>query len=359
MKKILFLFFASIIYLILLSCNKAESETVNQDYADSLKESYIVDYPKITYSLIEIKDKEQREKLMYEYRDSEDNHLKNKIFCLLNRKERRFMKVGSKVLVPDSIADNVLAYSIFPQYYKDAKDIPKIIIVSNKYQCYACYEYGVLVRFAAANTGKEKTQTYPGRYALVWRQLERRSSLDSTWVMPYTFNFHKYAGNAFHQFAMPGYAASHSCIRQFKDDAKWLYNWGEMAKRDEKGQLAHLTGTPVLIIDVFDYTNRHSGPWKNLRSNKDFFIDLPANPMEYEEALIPISQIPSVVRNSLPNKKRYITAEDTLRARGVIREGVKITQSINFNKLRRDKEARKRKEAEEKLKQESNTNQID
>ncbi len=314
-------------------------------------------FPKITYSRIVIRDKEHREKIMNEYRDTEDNLLKNKIFCTLNRKERRFMRVGDTIVVPDSIADNILAYSIFPNYYQGAADIPKIIIVSNKYQCYACYENGKLVRFAAANTGKEKTPTYPGRYALVWKQLERRSSLDSTWVMPYTFNFHKYAGSAFHQFTMPGYAASHSCVRQFKDDAKWLFYWGERGKKDTSNQILHLTGTPVLILDVFDFSRKRSGAWLELTSNKDLFIELPDKPMEYEEALIPISQIPKVVRNSLPNKNRYVYAEDTLRARGVIRQNVTLTQSVDFNKIRRNKEARKRKEQEEKAKQEQdNTN---
>jgi lipoprotein-anchoring transpeptidase ErfK/SrfK len=122
-------------------------------------------------------------------------------------------------------------------------------------QSYACYEYGKLVRFAAANTGKERTPTFPGRYSMVWKQRLRISSLDETWEMPFTFNIHNEAGSAFHQFAMPGRPVSHSCIRQFLDDAEWLYNWGDKAIRDSTGWIPH-SGTTVIIIDYFDFNRK-------------------------------------------------------------------------------------------------------
>jgi hypothetical protein len=56
-----------------------------------------------------------------------------------------------------------------------------------------------------------------------------------------------------------------------------------------------------------------------------------------EEAYIPISQIPHEVRWDLPNKERYLVAEDTLRARGLIRSEVALEESINYNKLRRER----------------------
>lgn len=65
--------------------------------------------------------------------------------------------------------------------------------------------------------------------------------------------------------------------------------------------------------------------------------------MKVEEALIPISQIPKEARGALPNRQRYLYAEDSLRASGHIREGVTITQSVNFNKLKRERAAAKRK----------------
>ena len=66
-------------------------------------------------------------------------------------------------------------------------------------------------------------------------------------------------------------------------------------------------------------------------------VDLPEYPMEIEEALIPISQIPPTVRGGLPNRARYESAEDTLRARGVIRPEAKLAWSIEYPK-KADKE---------------------
>ncbi len=95
---------------------------------------------------------------------------------------------------------------------------------------------------------------------MVWKQELRISSLDSTWKMPYTWNIHRFSGSAFHKFDMPGYPASHSCLRQFLDDAKWLYKWGEGAKYDTANLAIHLTGTPVIIIDHFDYPDLSQDP---------------------------------------------------------------------------------------------------
>ncbi|MFA7627504.1 MAG: L,D-transpeptidase [Candidatus Kapaibacterium sp.] len=314
--------------------------------------SEIDTFPLIDYSFIVIRDKNQLDSIRHAFKETVENPALNKMFCTLNRKERRYLKVGDTVLVADSVVNDMTAYSIFPMVYPEAVNIKKLVIVSAAYQAYACYEYGKQVRFAATNTGKEKTQTYPGRYAMVWKQELRISSLDSTWKMPYTWNIHRYAGSAFHKFDMPGYAASHSCLRQFMDDAKWLYYWGEGSKYDTNNVPIHLSGTPVLIIDYFDFRRPKTGPWVALRSNKDLLLELPENPMEYEEAYIPISQIPKSTRGILPDRNRYLHAEDTLRTRGIIRDGVTITVSVDFNELRRKKEAKKLKEMELKKKEE-------
>jgi hypothetical protein len=306
------------------------------------------EFPLINYTLDTIKSREHLKSILYKYRRTESNLKQHKVFITLNRKELRYLGVGSAYITPDTIVDDIRAYSVFPQYYPDGKDIPKIIFISNVYQSYACYEYGNLVRFAAANTGKERTPSFPGRYALNWKVRLHRSSLDSNWVMPFTWNFHTEAGSAFHQFDMPGRPASHSCVRQFLDDAEWLFYWGEGIKRDSLGKLIPLSGTPVIIIDHYDFNEGKGKQWLRLKNNKEKVIKLPENPMEVEEALIPIIQIPEMSRGSLRNKNRYIYAEDTLRARGVIRDGVKLIPSINFNQLRRERAARQAKIKREK-----------
>ncbi len=305
-------------------------------------------FPVVNYKKITIDNYKQLREIHQEFGNKNGNKWKHKAFITLNRQELRFVYINETVIVPDTVINDMRAYSVFPQCWKGAANIPKIIVVSNEYQCYACYEFGHLLRFAAANTGKERTPTFPGRYSLVWKALERRSSLDSNWIMPYTWNFHEYAGNAFHKFTMPGRPVSHSCVRQFMDDAKWLFEWGEGAERDTNGKWVPHSGTPVLILGMFDYTRKKGGPWLDLKTNKDEILELPADPMKVEEALIPWCQIPDGSKSSIPDKERYRYAEDTLRARGVIREGVRLIHTINFNKLRREKAAREaKKKAEE------------
>ncbi len=304
----------------------------------------------IRYNKIQIKDIIDLEKIKRDYNYLESNSAAHRAITTLNRKEFRFFRVKDSIIVPEFVNKDLRVYSIFPSCYPGARQIKKIIMISNKYQCYACYEFGKLVRFSAANTGKEQTQTYPGRYALNWRQRLRKSSIDSNWVLPFTWNFHQQAGNAFHQFDMPGRPVSHSCVRQFMQDAEWLYSWGEGSKYDSLKNPIYMSGTPVLIIDNFDYTHKRYKPWMYITSNKDIKISLPDKPMEIEEALIPISQIPKEARGSLKNRQRFETAEQELRNRGIIRPNTTIIETRNFNKERRLKKEKLEKEKIEKEK---------
>ncbi|MBU3698811.1 MAG: L,D-transpeptidase [Candidatus Kapabacteria bacterium] len=266
-----------------------------------------------------------------------------KVMRLLNRKDFQYLRVGDTLVMPDTIMKDLKAYSVFPQYWEGGDTIPKIILVSNTWQAYACYEYGELVRFAACNTGEERKPSFPGRYAVYWRQRLRISSLNDEWKLPFTVNFHLQAGSAFHQFDMPGRPVSHSCIRQFIDDAEWLYRWVRVARKDTiRHTYISMSGTPVIILDVFNFARRRGGPWLELASNDTVGISLPADPMSVEEALIPISQVPKESRGSLRNIKRYLTADSVLKARGVIRPHVHLMESINYNERRAKKAAAKR-----------------
>lgn len=337
------------------SCDDTSSKAVSK--ADStIQESPlpIPDYPEIKYNFVEFSGSSSLDDLLATLPDSIDRDVARKILRTLNRKELRFMRPGDSIVIPEYFTNNLLDFTIFPRTYEAGRHIEKIILADIAYQAYACYENGIQVRWAAVNSGKERTPSFPGRYSLVWKQRLRKSSLDSTWELPFTFNFHSEAGSAFHQFAMPGRPVSHSCLRQFMDDAEWLYNWGKGAKYDTSRRAIPMTGTPVILLNHFDYSRRKGGPWLDLKSNKAHFVSLPDDPMAVEEALIPIIQIPKTSRGSLRNRERYVYAEDTLRARGVIRPDVVLTPSVDFNLQRRMKKAaehKKKLEEERRLKE--------
>lgn len=302
----------------------------------------IPQFPIINYRTVVFTKTTELNKFINEHKPHKSNKIKYRVITMLNRKELRYFRLNQKIVVPDTYVADLRAYSVFPLYYEGAKDIPKLILVSNVYQSYACYEFGNLVRFAAANTGKKTTPTYPGRYSLYWRDRLRRSSFNEEWIMPFTWNFHLLIGAAFHQFAMPGYPVSHSCIRQFKEDAEWLFNWGEGAKYKQKGGYVPFSGTPVIIIDFFDFVKAERR-WLNLTSNQFKIQNLPPKPLEVEEALIPIQHVPPELRSLLSKKdlKRYKYAEDTLKARGILPKNVRLTPSKSLQKNRITKDSMK------------------
>jgi len=296
--------------------------------------------PRIGYHKLVISTKRILDSIQRTYAKAEPTFDMYRIVTLLNRKDLRYIRLGDTIVLPDSNVKDVRAYSIFPQYWAAADTIQKIMVVSVKYQAYACYENGKLVRFAATNSGEERKPSLPGRYAANWKQRLRISSLNSSWRLPFTVNIHQQAGTAFHQFDMPGRPVSHSCFRQLMHDAQWLYEWIRVAQRDTaKHRLVPFSGTPVFVLDVFDFTRRRGGPWLDATSNQDVTIDLPADPMGMEEALIPISQIPHGSRGSLRNVQRYLTADSVLKERGVIRKGVTLRESVNYNWIRAKRKA--------------------
>ncbi len=353
-------YFYSIATLALLftlnSCNDTSSEEIEQENQNintkidtiSYPSPFVDTFPEIKYRKFEFNSKLEKERFLDSV--TKLSTIAHTILNTLNRKQWNYVVSSKEILVPEVFTENRLAYSIFPTYYEGARKLPKLIMVSARYQALACYEYGNLVKFAPVNSGKEKTQTYPGRYALTFRQRTRLSSLDSTWEMHYYYNFHPDAGMALHQFEMPGYPASHSCLRMLESDAAWIYNWGQGAKKDSSGKVVRLSGTPLIIIDFYPFGAEYR-PWMEITSNKSLKLDLPPDPMDVDEPLIPISQIPEDVRGGLINKHLFVLAEDSLRKLGVIREGVQITPSVNFNKLRRIKKIQQLKEKELKEKQ--------
>lgn len=324
----------------------AEARTFADSVArvDSIRAAIVAEaegeFPTVNYTKLYVADAGMLDSIReaFDYGDQKSHRYKT--FVTLNRRVFGSVRVGDSIVVPDTVAEDMRAYSVFPHVYFGAEDLPKLILISNAQQSYACYEKGRLVRFAAVNTGTESKPTLPGRYAINWKERLRTSSINENWKLPFNLNFHLYAGNAFHQYYMPGRPASHSCVRQFIDDAEWLFNWAEVGERNENGRVKRFTGTPVIILDMFDYGREKYGPWLDLASNRDEKLEVPDHPMEVEEALIPISQIPPSVRGGLPNRERYETAEDTLRARGVIREEARLSWSIEYP-TRAEREARR------------------
>jgi hypothetical protein len=129
---------------------------------------------------------------------------------------------------------------------------------------FGAYESGELVRWGPVSTGVRETQTSAGWFHLTWRAVGHVSTVNPDWYMKWYFNFGNESGLAFHEYALPGYPASHGCVRLLGRDAQWLFEWGEPWTLDRTGQRMIGEGTPVLITGFYDFESPppwHSPAW--------------------------------------------------------------------------------------------------
>ena len=170
------------------------------------------------------------------------------------------------LVVPTSwpAADDVVAFSPFPDSFEWAQSHPKVIVVHQPWQAFGAYEVGKLVRWGPVSTGRKETRTPTGLFHLTWRSKGRHSTDNAAWFLPWYFNFHNERGVSFHQFDLPGYPASHACVRLLERDAIWLYGWGEQWTLDETKRRVLVPGTPVLILGEYSYGA--PPPWVDLQA---------------------------------------------------------------------------------------------
>jgi hypothetical protein len=175
---------------------------------------------------------------------------------MLNRRDKahllRTEPPTPGLLVPVIWTADPLAYSPFPPSWPAAEKLPKAIVVHQAMQAFAAYENGKLVRWGPVSTGRKETPTPEGSFNLTWRSRQRRSTDNQDWLLEWYFNFVNERGVSFHLFDLPGYPASHACVRLLLRDAKWLYEWGEQWTLDSQRKL-EAPGTPVWILGTHPY----------------------------------------------------------------------------------------------------------
>jgi hypothetical protein len=193
----------------------------------------------------------------------------------LNRRDLDHLARLEHVIVPESWHTDELVYSPLPAWYAWAVPYAKALVVHQPAQVFGAYEDGRLVRWGPISSGRKTHVTPSGLFHLNWRSRGRHSTVNPNWFMPWYFNFHNRRGLAFHAYTLPGYPASHACVRLLERDAQWLYRWGEGWELDARGWEVLKPGTPVLILGHYDFDA--PPPWQSL----DWLvrrIALPADP---------------------------------------------------------------------------------
>lgn len=190
----------------------------------------------------------------------------------LNRADRAHLRRLKLLIVPLEWHDDDLQYSPFPLRYPAAAEFPKFLVVDQPAQAFAAFEHGRLVRWGPVSTGRRTDATPSGLFHLSWRSRGRHSTVDPDWYMEWYFNFDSARGLALHSHPLPGYPASHACVRLLERAAIWIYGWGDGSTRGARGRMAS-RGTPLVIAGHYAFGT--PPPWRSLE-HLARGIDLPA-----------------------------------------------------------------------------------
>lgn len=155
-----------------------------------------------------------------------------------------------------------MAYSPFPMQLDVLSGVKKFVIFSYPIQAYAVYSNGGLVKWGPTSMGKKAAQTTRGLTFANWKKKLSISTVSSEWKLPYNFNIHNIGGIGWHEYTLPGYPASHSCLRLLRKDAQWLYSYADTWILNPGGATTKARGTAVMVFGDYNWGGRR--PWKKL-----------------------------------------------------------------------------------------------
>jgi hypothetical protein len=184
----------------------------------------------------------------------------------LNRLDVKHIGRADTLVIPDKLATDLMSYSPYPASVESLNDIPKIIFFSYPVQAFGAYEHGKLVYWGPTSMGSKIHKTPTGLHFANWKGRQIISTVNDEWKLNWNFNIANKDGVGWHEYDLPGYPASHSCLRLLADQAKWLYDWGNQWILDKQGKLL-ANGTPVVVFGEYPWGGRR--PWKNLLDNPE------------------------------------------------------------------------------------------
>jgi len=210
--------------------------------------------PALTYRFIKQKEWQQQ-------KDSLGGAKRLDILTLLNRVDTTHLKRLDSIIIPSNFSLPLQYYSPFPEQVEQLKDVNKIIFFSYPTQVFAAYENGSLILTGPTNMGKKSSPTPRGLFFTNWKSKKSTSTVNASWILKWNFNVHNKLGVGFHEYALPGYPISHSCMRLLGADAEFLYNWAEqwILKNDRE---IEAYGTPVIIFGTYPFGKEK--PWYQL-----------------------------------------------------------------------------------------------
>jgi hypothetical protein len=183
----------------------------------------------------------------------------------LNRLDQKNSWRADTLIVPDKFQDDFLKYSPFPRQIALIKEVKKFVYFSYPIQAFAVYENGNLKKWGPTSMGKKVAKTATGLHFTNWKSKMAISTVDSDWKLPFNVNIANRLGIGWHEYDLPGYPASHSCLRLLKNDAEWMYGFADQWVLSDNGTTLEANGIPVIVNG--DYNWGGQKPWRKLTQN--------------------------------------------------------------------------------------------
>ncbi|MCD0473169.1 L,D-transpeptidase [Flavobacterium sp. EDS] len=200
------------------------------------------------------------------------------ILVAVNRTDKtNFAKMDS-ILVPSDLKGKIEHYLPFPLTVPYLRAIDKVIFFSYPSQTFAAYEKGQLVYTGPTNMGRKKDPTPTGLFYTNWKAVKTVSTFNDEWDLKWNFNIENKKGVGFHEYALPGYPASHSCLRLQEKDARYLYDWADQWVLADKENVK-VKGTPVIVFGTYDFDGKK--PWLQLAKDPKV-LEISAEEIEKE-----------------------------------------------------------------------------
>lgn len=247
--------------LFFVSCQQTqESNNVSKQQLKTTSSELIhskepIDTIKISYKMVDSKQW---------FENHKNDSLKQRIVFAINRTDLTHLTRIDSIIVPNDFSFKFENYLPFPLEINYLKDIHKIIFFSYPTQTFAAYEKGILKLTGPTNMGREEYLTPTGLFFTNWKAKVKISTIDDDWILNWNFNILNREGIGWHEYSLPGYPASHSCLRLQKKDAKFLYYWADQWVLADQYSIL-VKGTPVIIFGNYNFNS--DKPWLKLIPN--------------------------------------------------------------------------------------------
>lgn len=256
MKKLYYIANALLLLILFLMISCKKSDTIK--LTENTKPKKTIEYKKpksVSYQI-------QNTKEWLKTNESDSSKLN--IVYSLNRTDKANIKKLDSVVIPEDFSGDLVYYLPFPLHVNALEEVSKIIIFSYPTQTFAAYENGELVYTGPTNMGRKSDPTPTGLFFTNWKAEKTTSTFNDEWELKWNFNIENKLGVGFHQYELPGYPASHSCLRLLEKDAKYLYKFAdEWILKDKEN--VKVKGTPVVVFGSYDFDKPK--PWLQLTSD--------------------------------------------------------------------------------------------